>query len=48
VGGRRREENARKFFGLCTRESASVSEVRKSGRLSQDLEHLSAKGVPLP
>ena len=26
-GGRRREENARKFFGFCTRESASVSEA---------------------
>ena len=26
-GGRRREKNARKFFGFCTRESASVSEV---------------------
>src|SRR3990167_4638591 len=25
--GRRRKENARKFFGLCTRESASVSEA---------------------
>ena len=26
-GGRRREKNARKFFGFCTRESASVSEA---------------------
>src|SRR3989344_7077656 len=26
-GGRRRKENARKFFGFCTRESASVSEA---------------------
>jgi hypothetical protein len=26
-GGRRREENARKFFGFCTRESTSVSEA---------------------
>src|SRR3989344_4602467 len=26
-GGRRRRENARKFFGFCTRESASVSEA---------------------
>ena len=25
--GRRREKNARKFFGFCTRESASVSEA---------------------
>ena len=27
-GGRRREKNVRKFFGFCTRESASVSEAR--------------------
>src|SRR3989344_6157623 len=26
-GGRRREKNARKFFGFCTRESASMSEA---------------------
>src|SRR3989339_1249083 len=26
-GGRRREKYARKFFGFCTRESASVSEA---------------------
>ena len=26
-GGRRREKNVRKFFGFCTRESASVSEA---------------------
>ena len=26
-GGRRREKNARKFFGFCTRESTSVSEM---------------------
>ena len=26
-GGRRREKNARKFFGFCARESASVSEA---------------------
>src|ERR1700690_1528274 len=31
-GGRRREKNARKFFGFCTRESASVSEARIIGR----------------
>ena len=30
-GGRRSEKNARKFFGFCTRESASVSEARISG-----------------
>ena len=30
--GRRREKNARKFFGFCTRESASVSEARIIGR----------------
>ncbi|MFH1161938.1 MAG: hypothetical protein V1696_01550, partial [Candidatus Jorgensenbacteria bacterium] len=30
-GGRRREKNARKFFGFCTRESASVSEARIIG-----------------
>ena len=31
-GGRRREKNARKFFGFCARESASVSEARIIGR----------------
>ena len=31
-GGRRREKNARKFFGFCTRESASVPEARIIGR----------------
>ena len=30
--GRRRKENARKFFGFCTRESASVSEAHIIGR----------------
>jgi len=38
----------KRIFWVCTRESASVSEVRKCGTLSQDLEHVSAKGVPFP
>ena len=32
VGGGGREKNARKFFGFCTRESASVSEALIIGR----------------
>ena len=47
VGGETREK-CKEIFGFCTRESASVSEVRKCGTLSQDLEHVSAKGVPFP
>src|SRR3989344_7787276 len=31
-GGGRREKNARKFFGVCTCESASVAEARIIGR----------------
>ncbi len=51
-GGRRREENARKFFGFCTRESASVSEAHciaspRNRGVRRDLEPLRAPRVRL-
>ena len=51
-GGRRREKNARKFFGFCTRESASVSEAHwfaspRNRSVRRGLEPLRAPRVRL-
>src|SRR3989338_8147934 len=51
-GGGRREKNARKFFGFCTRESASASEAPwfvspRNRSVRRGLEPLRARRVRL-